>query len=147
MGPKRLSMTHLAKWHELKVSYEDLRYQATRMRFRCRLCQLLWHSISEQRRNAITWGRRWLWIHSVQKARGTIYAHLTGTSGTTSGDPATFWARFKPKAVSLFVKVWEERPITRYTFAQLLLGNTAVGARLLIPRGEISTQRRSLSTS
>jgi hypothetical protein len=35
------------------------------------------------------------------------------------------------------IKIWEERPRTRYTFAQLFEGNVAIGERLLIHRGQI----------
>jgi hypothetical protein len=140
MGPKRPSMVRLLERHELNISFEDLRYQATRSGLRCQLCRLLWHSISGQRRKVIIWGRRWLWIHSFRKVRQAFFSQTNGAFSTASCDPAAFWTHSKSESVPLAVKIWEERPITRYTFVQLFSGDSAIGSRLLIHRGEISAR-------
>jgi len=35
------------------------------------------------------------------------------------------------------VKVWEERPLSLYTYAQLFLGGNFLGARILVHRDEL----------
>ncbi|KAL7628332.1 hypothetical protein AAE478_002532 [Parahypoxylon ruwenzoriense] len=51
----------------------------------------------------------------------------------------------KKSALPVQVKVWEERPLSRYTFAQLHLDNTAIGTRLLIHRGKLFGQSSTAS--
>ena len=40
-------------------------------------------------------------------------------------------------SADLRVKVWEERPLSLYTYLQLFCGEIAIGARLLVHRDEL----------
>lgn len=88
----------------------------------CHLCRLLWYSMSRQRRQTIA------------QSVGLIPTVITGDMLPQPEDPDA----------ELRVKVWEERPLSRYTFMQLLWGGTAVGARLLVHRdGDIPIRKSS----
>lgn len=92
-------LVRLVEWHKLWESIEALRHSAVDVE--CQLCNLLWHSIGEERQ------------------------HETGASPTSD-----------KVAIPLAVKIWEQRPFSMYTFAQLFQGKSAIGRRLLIHRGK-----------
>jgi hypothetical protein len=93
-------LVRLVEWHKTWDSFEELRRSALDTRPPCHLCNMLWNSIGEARRQEVA---------------------------STDVQP--------------MVKIWQERPLTRYTFARLCLGDTAVGNRLLIHRGELFGDR------
>ncbi|KAI0521308.1 heterokaryon incompatibility protein-domain-containing protein [Xylaria bambusicola] len=82
----------------------------------CGFCSLIWHSMSLKRRKSIveaTLGKR---------ADHSTSPYLPLPTDLNSG---------------LKLKVWEERPLSLYTYAQLYWGDIAIGARLLIHRQKL----------
>lgn len=96
-------LTRLIEMHKTWDSFEQLRDSALKVNQPCHFCNILWHSIGENRRQEIA------------------------------------AAEVRP-----MVKIWEERPLTRYTFAQLFEGDTAIGDRLLIHREKLFDNCESL---
>lgn len=90
----------------------------------CGLCCLLWYSISSGRQKDI--------IGSIAASNN----HPSVDSGVSRPE--------NPDA-GLRVKVWEERPLSLYTYAQLFWGDVAVGARLLVHRNELFATRKCSS--
>ncbi|KAI1342283.1 heterokaryon incompatibility protein-domain-containing protein [Xylariaceae sp. FL0016] len=97
----------------------------------CGLCYLLWFSMSVQRRREMN-------------ASNLGSDHPNFTDLTLP----------RPNALEdkLRVKIWEERPTSLYSYAQLHWGNLAIGARLLIHRDDLfstasSTVRRAKTDS
>jgi hypothetical protein len=131
MGSRYRFLVRLVEWHTFWESFEDLQHSALAARPSCQVCYLLWQSTSDRRRKEIIWGRRWLWIHFTRKCRRRPIS-------TADMDGARHLSR--PKPFNLRVKIWEERPLTLYTFAQLFRDETAMGARLLIHRGSVVNQ-------
>ncbi|KAK5652036.1 hypothetical protein OQA88_10939 [Cercophora sp. LCS_1] len=85
----------------------------------CRLCLLLWHSMTPRRRGALA--------SSVQRPGVEQQPQLSSSDLPEPND----------RTAELRVKVWEERPLSPFTYMQLHWGSTAVGARLLVHRGEL----------
>jgi hypothetical protein len=70
----------------------------------------------------------------IAQSVGLIPTAITGDQLPQPEDPDA----------ELRVKVWEGRPLSRYTFMQLLWGDTPVGARLLVHReGDIPIRKSS----
>ncbi|KAI0802136.1 heterokaryon incompatibility protein-domain-containing protein [Xylaria sp. FL0064] len=85
----------------------------------CGLCSLIWHSMSLRRRDNI--------IASTEISNGV--RNITTSDlplPTNTGD-------------ELRVKVWEERPLSPHTYAQLYWSDIAIGARLLLHRQKLFT--------
>jgi hypothetical protein len=92
----------------------------------CHLCCLIWHSMSPRRQKQIA--------ASVQPTR--------------DARPEDFGLpRPSDAKAELRVKVWEERPLSLYTYMQLFWGEIAVGARLLVHRDELFTTCQSPSST
>lgn len=87
----------------------------------CGLCCLLWYSMSPRRQKAI--------VDSI-----------------TTNEDDRFIDSSLPRPLNpdeqLRVKVWEERPLSLYTYAQLFWGDVVIGARLLIHRNELFVTRK-----
>ncbi len=124
-----LYFTKLVEWHtywsrkELCFAFreEDLSNQPNinSSEFdakRCGLCSLLWHSMSLKRRENII--------------ASTIGEGVASTISPDLSLPIN-------ANEELRVKIWEERPLSLYTYAQLYWGEVAIGARLLIHRQKL----------
>ena len=90
----------------------------------CQFCTLLWHSLTPRRQAALN--------RSIR---------------TPSPEQPTPSDLLEPedRTAELRVKVWEERPLSRFTYAQLHWGETAIGARLLVHRDKLFATRKSLN--
>lgn len=86
----------------------------------CHLCCLIWYSMSPRRQEEI-----------AASVKPTGDTQLEDSSLSRPQDPSA----------ELRVKVWEERPLSLYTYMQLFCGEIAVGARLLVHREELFTTR------
>jgi hypothetical protein len=82
----------------------------------CHLCCLLWYSMSPRRQQALV----------ASATPNENNARLEGLDFSMPHDPNA----------ELRVKVWQERPLSLYTYAQLFWGEVALGARLLVHRND-----------
>ncbi|KAI0426823.1 heterokaryon incompatibility protein-domain-containing protein [Xylaria sp. FL1042] len=80
----------------------------------CGLCSLIWHSMSLKRRENV--------VASMNISDGVVKPPISDLPLPTNTND------------ELRVKVWEERPLSPHTYAQLYWGEVAIGARLLIHR-------------
>ena len=94
----RLPVTRLMGCYRHYESVKDLNDSAMSDMQACAVCNLLLHSISEDRRQAL----------------------IRYTEGE-----------------ALRIRVWEERPLSPYTYVQLMRGRDALGARLLTHRASL----------
>ncbi|KAI0412245.1 heterokaryon incompatibility protein-domain-containing protein [Xylaria grammica] len=83
---------------------------------RCGLCSLLWHSMSLSRRECVI--------------ASTISREEASATSPHLSLPTNVYDELK-------VKVWEERPLSSYTYAQLYWGEIAIGARILVHRQKL----------
>ena len=90
----------------------------------CRLCCLLWYSMSPRRQRAVE-----------------VTLRDDSTRNVNCDDDSSLAAP-KTHDAELRVKVWEERPSSLYSYMQLFWGDIAVGARLLIHSNEPSETRQ-----
>jgi len=86
----------------------------------CHLCRILWSSMSSSRRQALD----------------------PGSDPTATRQGRVLPAHKHPNA-GLRIKIWEERPLSPYTYAQLFWDAVAVGSRILIHREELFANRMS----
>ena len=106
-------ITRLIEWHKFCTRDEFVSKFQTSEPPDCHLCGLLWHSMSPQRQRSITEGVRF----STPESSRLAEPH--------------------ERNAELRIKVWEERPLSLYTYMQLFSGDTAIGARLLAHRGNV----------
>ncbi|KAI0113323.1 heterokaryon incompatibility protein-domain-containing protein [Daldinia grandis] len=97
----------------------------------CRLCCLFWYSMSLKRQQAI------------KESKDPVDEPIHGGNVEHSGSP------IPPKPdEKLRIKVWEERPLSLYTYMQLLCGEKPIGSRLLIHRNnDFATPSRATNYS
>ena len=62
-------LVRLVEWHKFWDSFEELQHSVLKVGSPCHLCSLLWHSISENRRKEIIFGRHWLLGHRARKTQ------------------------------------------------------------------------------
>ncbi|KAJ3563321.1 hypothetical protein NPX13_g8244 [Xylaria arbuscula] len=82
----------------------------------CDFCCLIWHSMSLGRRRSL-----------VEVAIHGIEDRFNGSYLPLPTDPSD----------ALRLKIWEERPLSPYTYTQLYWGEIAIGARILIHREKL----------
>lgn len=123
-------LTRLVERHEFWGSMEKLWRSARQSQ--CHMCHLFWYSISEQRRKEFVW----LSVYSAGRIQNRSSA--SNAASLVFKNSARVQ---KNTAAGLSVKIWEERPLSSYTYAQLFYGDMAIGARLLIHRNDIFETR------
>lgn len=132
VGSSRL-LTPMTEWYDLYASLERLERSLTRPCDPCHLCTLLWHSVSQQSRRVM--------LAEDRNLRDQLRQCLTQNSDSPSL-PVSYkkLQASHGQLMRLQVKVWEVRPISKYSYVQLFRGNKPVGARLLVTRekGETS---------
>ena len=126
-------LTRLVEWHEFwawdefsskfKPPVDEVALDADSdfPESSCHLCCLLWYSISPTRR---------------EKLAADVVS--LGSTGQLDGGPF----KLQDPSNALRIKIWEERPISPYTYLQLWWGETAAGARLLVHRDDIFASRK-----
>ncbi|KFA73863.1 hypothetical protein S40288_00887 [Stachybotrys chartarum IBT 40288] len=119
-------LTKMTEWHNFWTRYEfglqffhsssedaeALDSSSTLPTSSCHLCCLIWYSMSTARQQTVI----------SRLSEGT-----TANATVQLPEPDDAYAELR-------VKVWEERPLSRYTYMQLFWGDVAVGARLLVHR-------------
>ncbi|KAK5997943.1 Cyclic AMP receptor-like A-like protein [Cladobotryum mycophilum] len=121
--------TQMVEWHDFwsraefsskfetpQVNYEAINQVSALPEPPCRLCCLLWYSMSSKRQQA---------IEASGKQMGNIILDDTGLPS-----PQNPYAELR-------IKVWEERPLSLYTYMQLFWGDIPIGARLLVHRSTL----------
>lgn len=111
-------VTRLEEWHSYGT-LGDLRSSVSGGASSCHLCHIFWYSIGKDRR-----------IGLLEKF--TQETSPRPGSEVPSGDMP-----------GLRIRIWEERPLTLYTYAQLFMGDRTLGARILIHREGIHETRMS----
>ena len=117
-------LTRLEEWHDYGT-LKDLEYSVSNKTQSCHLCHLFWFSISKTTRDKLATG-----------PSTSIPDDNWGSEESTESA--------QPQDLALRVRVWEERPLSLYTYAELLTGNKPLSARVLIRRGEPFQKRRTL---
>lgn len=115
-------LTRLEEWHDHETLQELEHFISVKTS--CRLCHLFWYSISKSRRDSLGMG-------------------LCSTTSSSALSSAVSSQSTELNTSVLRVKIWEERPLSLYTYAGLFLGNKPLGARILIHRGELFQKRKS----
>lgn len=115
-------LTRLEEWHDHET-LQDLKHFIS-VKTSCRLCHLFWYSISKSRRDSLGMG-------------------LCSTTSSSALSSAVSSQSTEFNTSVLRVKIWEERPLSLYTFAGLFLDNKPLGARILIHREEVFQKRKS----
>lgn len=129
VGSARL-LTPMVEWHDHYASLDRLEYSVTRPSDVCHLCTLLWHSVSQRSRMVM--------LAEDRSLNDQPRQYLTQDSDSPC---------LPGQLMRLRVKIWEVRPISKYSYAQLFRGTKAVGARLLVTRekGDISLLRLEIT--
>lgn len=122
MGSSRY-LTRMEEWHDYKA-LEDLECSVSKEVQSCHLCHIFWYSISKNRRD-------------------TLAMNLSSSIGRSSPSSEGSYQSLRPKASALRIKIWEERPLSLYTYGQLYLDEEALGARILVHREELFQGRKS----
>ena len=126
MGSSRY-LTRMEEWHDYKT-LEDLECSVSNEVQSCHLCHILWYSISKNRRDTLT-------------------MNLCSSTGRHSPSSEGSNQSMQPRASVLRIKIWEERPLSLYTYGQLYLDEETLGVRILIHREELFQGRKSYLSS
>ena len=122
MGSSRY-LTRMEEWHDYKT-LEHLECSVSNEVQSCHLCHIFWYSISKNRRD-------------------TLAMNLSSSIGRSSPSSEGNYQSLRPKASALRIKIWEERPLSLYTYGQLYLDEETLGARILVHREELFQGRKS----
>ncbi|KAI1780759.1 HET-domain-containing protein [Hypoxylon cercidicola] len=117
------SYPHYDTVENLKTSAESGRNSSSGP---CPVCNLLFYSISGKNNNFTTKADDDTQLTVLQKIGGYMCACTK------------YLIKCSTHKSLLTVKVWEERPLTQYTYVQLHLGGKPLGARILIHRNSPS---------
>ncbi|KAI8965116.1 heterokaryon incompatibility protein-domain-containing protein [Daldinia sp. FL1419] len=101
----------------------------------CHLCRLLWYSMSLVRRQALKKlleaASKNTTNESATNKRGTVDERNSANEGNIE---TTSLPRPREDDAKLKIKLWEERPLSLYTYMQLYWGEVPIGSRLLVHR-------------
>ncbi|KAJ8127380.1 hypothetical protein O1611_g6257 [Lasiodiplodia mahajangana] len=96
----------------------------------CHLCCLIWYSISP--------------IRQEQMCQELIEAEDNPPEST--GSEHILPPRPRDPSAELRIKVWEERPLSPYTYLQLHWGETSIGSRILVCRESRESRAKPFAT-
>ena len=139
----RFPLTRLVEWHKVWTSSEELRVSAENRNEPCHVCKLVWYSISETRRRKICESRSAVSDQKVKTSKENISSQGSVAASEKEqskqpelGEPPQRNKSTRNWATRWFgIKVWEERPLSPYTYIQLFHNGAKVGSRLLAHRG------------
>lgn len=146
----RFPITRLVEWHKVWTSLEELRASAESHNQPCHICKLMWYSVSETRRQEI-WGSRSVVLEQkIKTSKGSTPSQgsKTAREKEQSKQPKLNEPSQKDKSTQngstgwFGIMVWEERPLTLYTYIQLFYDGVPVGGRLLAHRGTFFEKRK-----
>ncbi len=122
MGSSRY-LTRMEEWHDYKT-LKDLECSVSNEVQSCHLCHIFWYSISKKRRDTLAMG-----------SSSSTRCFSSSSEGSNQS--------MQSKASILRVKIWEERPLSLYTYGQLYLDEETLGVRILVHREELFQGRKS----
>ena len=139
----RFPITRLVEWYKVWTSLEELRVSAENRNEPCHVCKLVWYSISETRRRKICESRSAVSDQRVKISKENISSQRSMAASEKEqskqpelDEPSQRNYSTRDWATGWFgIKVWEERPLSPYTYIQLFHNGVEVGSRLLAHRG------------